>query len=304
MRVLMTGSSGFLGGALTAALRRHRYETRPLIRVPSDVQPHWDPARGEIAADRLEGFDAVLHLAGENLAAGRWTARRRRLIRDSRVSATRLLCETLARLDSPPKVLIVASAVGYYGSRGEEILDEDSGPGEGFLSGLTADWEAATVMASEAGIRVVNLRLGMVLGQGGGALPRLVPIFLAGLGGRLGSGKQWMSWIALDDLAAAVLFLLEREDLSGPVNLVAPGAVRNAEFTRRLARALGRVAILPAPSFLLRALLGPMAGEVLLASQRVRPARLREAGFVFRDSNLDAALEHLFPKRRETNNER
>lgn len=298
MRILVSGASGFLGKSLQREFHRSHYETVPLVRVPSDRAPFWDPEAGEIQTAGLEGFDAVVHLAGENLASGRWTARRKRLFRASRVPATRMLCEALAGLDSPPKVLLAASAVGFYGSRGDEELDESSEQGSGFLANLTADWEAACNPARGANIRVVNLRMGMVLGQGGGALPRLTPLFLAGLGGRLGHGRQWMSWISEQDLTAAVSFALENGKVKGPVNLVAPEPVRNAGLSRELAVALGRLAILPAPALILKAVFGEMAEEMLLGSQRAIPSRLLDAGFHFRHPNLRSAMEHLFESRK------
>jgi len=277
-------------------LRRDGLDARPLVRVPSAGAPSWDPGVGEIDADGLEGFDAVVHLAGENIAGGRWTASRRRRIQESRVGATGLLAAALAKLDSPPKCLISASALGFYGDRGEELLDETSPRGSGFLAELASDWEAAAAPTAKADIRVVNLRIGTVLGEGGGILPRLTPLFLAGLGGRLGSGRQFMSWIALDDLVQAIRFAIETNSLEGPVNACAPAPVTNGEFTRLFARSLGRRAILPVPAFAIRLAFGQMADELLLSGQRVRPARLLEAGFDFRHANLGGLLRHLYSK--------
>ncbi|MBC8367173.1 TIGR01777 family protein [bacterium] len=298
MRILVSGASGFVGSAIMRELSGEGHTVLPLLRISSAHLPSWDPARGEIAAQQLEGFDAVIHLAGASLAEGRWTRRRRHLFRESRVPATRLLCETLSQLESPPKVFIVASAVGIYGSRGDEELDEESSPGKGFLAELGQDWEAASLPASEAGIRVVQLRMGMVLGQSGGALPKLTPLFLAGLGGRLGSGRQWMSWVSLDDLLTMFKFILDQEELSGAINAVADDPLRNVDFTKELARALRRRAWLPVPAFALKLLMGKMADEMLLASQRVRPARLLEAGFQFEHPNLRVALEHVLGTRK------
>jgi uncharacterized protein len=298
MRILVSGASGFVGSAISRELSGEGHSVSPLLRISSEHLPSWDPARGEIAASQLEGFDAVIHLAGASLADGRWTQRRRHIFRESRVPATGLLCETLSSLKSPPKVFIGASAVGIYGSRADEELDENSSSGKGFLAQLGQDWEAATLPASEAGIRVAHLRMGMVLGQSGGALPKLVPLFLVGLGGRLGNGRQWMSWVSLDDLLAMIRFILEQDSLSGAFNAVADQPLRNAEFTRELARALNRPAWLPAPAFALKLIMGKMADEMLLSSQRVRPARLLEAGFEFEHPNLRAALEHHLGKRK------
>ncbi len=297
MRILISGASGFVGSALMRELSGKGHSVSPLLRISSEHLPSWDPVRGEIAASQLEGFDAVIHLAGASLADGRWTRRRRHQFRESRVPATQLLCETLSQLKSPPKVFIGASAVGIYGSRADEKLDENSSPGTGFLAQLGQDWEEATLPASEAGIRVAHLRMGMVLGQSGGALPKLIPLFLAGLGGRLGNGRQWMSWVSLDDLLAMTRFILERDSLAGAFNAVADEPLRNVEFTRELARALNRPAWLPAPAFLLKLVLGKMADEMLLSSQQVRPARFLEAGFEFKHPNLASALEYHLEKR-------
>ncbi len=297
MRILISGSSGFVGGALTRKLRSDGHDVLPLRRDPNGPDPYWIPDRGLIEAKGLEGFDAVIHLAGESLAGGRWTSRRKRRFRESRVPATRLLAETLAGLESPPKLFISASAVGIYGSRGDERLEESAAVGRGFLADLSRHWEAATTPAEQAGIRVVNLRIGMVLGSQGGALTRLEPIFRAGLGGRLGSGNQWMSWISLGDLLNIMVFLLDQVDLAGPVNAVAPEPVRNIDFTNELARSLGRLAILHVPAFVLRIVLGEMADEMLLGSQRVEARRLLDAGFRFEHPSLAAALEHLYRER-------
>jgi len=295
MRILVSGSSGLVGSAL---LRRCS-KSADIIRLvrrepkPGGEEIRWDPQAGQIAAEAMEGLDAVVHLAGDNIAAGRWTAAKKARIRDSRVDGTRLLAETLARLVRPPKVLISASAVGYYGDRGEEELDESSPPGPGFLAGVCRDWEAATEPASRAGIRVVIVRLGMVLAREGGALARLVGLFRLGLGGRLGSGRQYLSWITLGDVVEAILFLLENDSLRGPVNLVAPQPVTNREFTRALGRALHRPTLLPTPPFALRLALGEMADEMLLSSARVLPRKLLHASYPFRDPDLESALPRV-----------
>ncbi|HQR18999.1 MAG TPA: TIGR01777 family oxidoreductase [Gemmatimonadales bacterium] len=235
-------------------------------------------------------MDAAVHLAGESIAAGRWTAETKRRIRDSRVLGTRLLAESLARLMRRPRVLVTASAVGIYGDRGDDILNEDSPPGSDFLARVGQEWEAAAKPAAEAGIRVVHLRFGIILAREGGALPRMVRPFMLGAGGPIGSGRQWMSWIALDDAIAAVLEALHNEQARGPINAVAPGPVRNAEFAAALGAALHRPALIPAPAFALRLLYGEMADAALLASQRVVPSRLEALGFRFRHPALPGAL--------------
>jgi hypothetical protein len=253
----------------------------------------WDPARGLAEPARLNGVDAVVHLAGANIAAGRWTPARKAEIRQSRVEGTRSLCEALARLAHPPRVLASASAVGYYGDRGAETLTEDSAAGTGFLADVCRAWEAATQPASRAGIRVVNLRFGMILTPAGGALGKMLLPFKLGAGGRIGSGEQFMSWITLDDAIGAVHHALCEESVRGPVNVAAPAPVSNAEFTRTLARVLRRPALFPLPAFAARLLFGEMADALLLGSARVVPARLQAAGYGFRLPELEGAIRHL-----------
>jgi len=295
MKILVSGSSGLIGSALVKRWSKSADVIRLVRREPrpGGEEIRWDPQAGQIAADELECLDAVVHLAGDNIAAGRWTAAKKARIRNSRVEGTGLLAQTLATLARPPKVFVSASAVGFYGDRGEEELDEASPPGPGFLAGVCRDWEAATEPASRAGIRVVNVRLGVVLARDGGALARLIPIFRLGLGGRLGSGRQYLSWITLGDVVEAILFLLANDSLRGPVNLVAPQPVTNRKFTEALGRALHRPTILPTPAFLLRLALGEMADEMLLASARVLPRKLLQAGCPFRDPDFDGALRRL-----------
>ena len=252
----------------------------------------WAPEAGWVDRKALARLrpDAVINLAGEPIAK-RWTARRRRSIRESRVRGTTVLCETLATLSPKPKILVSGSAVGYYGARrGEELLDESSAPGADFLAKTAREWEAATASAVSAGIRVVLGRTGIVIGRGGGVLAQMLLPFRLGIGGRLGSGRQWMSWIALDDVVRAIRFLVDSDTMKGPVNLVAPEPARNEDFTRALARALGRPAILPLPAFALELLFGTMADNTILASQRVAPKRLAGAGFEFRHPRLEEAL--------------
>lgn len=238
----------------------------------------------------LEGTDVVVHLAGEQLANGRWNAAKKRRIVESRQRGTRLIAETLAGMARPPRVLLSASAIGIYGSRGDEVLSESSSPGMGFLAEVCQKWEAATEPAEKAGIRVVHLRIGLVLDRSGGALKAMLPAFRLGLGGRLGSGRQWMSWITLADSIRAIEHVMECSNVSGAVNVVGPAAVTNAEFARTLGRVLGRPAVLPAPGWALRLAIGEMADEAVLASGRAVPRKLQESRFVFSDALLEAAL--------------
>jgi uncharacterized protein (TIGR01777 family) len=280
---------------LAPFLRQKGCQILELKRIrsgPNTTPPCWNPSAGQIDLGSATACDAVVHLAGENIAA-RWTAERKARIRDSRVNGTRLLCEALARLTNPPKVLVSASATGFYGSRGDEWLDEQSAPGAGFLAGVCQAWEAATKPAADAGIRVVNLRLGIVLARDGGALAKMLPVFRTGLGGKIGSGGQHWSWITLNDLLAAIQHVIATPGLSGPVNAVAPAAATNAEFTRILGSVLSRPTLFPVPAFGARLLFGEMADETLLASARVRPSRLLETGFDFQFPRLEAAFRHL-----------
>lgn len=292
--ILLSGASGMLGTAVRQALSARHAGVRQLVRrdTVAASQLRWNPAASPAFGDTqpLERLEAAIHLSGASVAAHRWTPRYKREIRVSRVESTRALATTLAGLRQPPKTLLVASATGIYGDRRDEILDEISNPGKGFLADLCRDWEAAAQPAVEAGIRVVHLRFGVVLGPGAGALAKMLPLFRFGLGGRLGSGEQWMSWISLADAVAAILFVLDTPALAGPVNLTAPHPVTNAEFTRALGRAVHRPALLPAPALALRLALGEMAGETILASARVLPARLTAAGFGFTHPTVDEAL--------------
>jgi uncharacterized protein (TIGR01777 family) len=293
MRIAITGASGFVGRAASKALVAAGHDVVRLVRDAAGAgagTATWNPATGELDAAALGACDAVVHLAGENVAGGRWTAARRAAIAQSRGPATERLCRTLAGLRQRPRILISASATGIYGDRGDAVLDENSAPGEGFLADVARGWEAGTAPAREAGLRVVALRIGMVLHPGGGALARMLPPFRFGLGGRLGSGRQWLSWIPLDDLVGALQFVLRRDDLTGPMLAVAPEPVTNREFTRILAQTLRRPAVLPVPALALRVLFGRMADELLLASQRAVPTRLLAAGFAFAAPRLPAAL--------------
>jgi uncharacterized protein (TIGR01777 family) len=296
MIIAITGSTGLVGTALVDALEAEGHVVRRLVRREARDPRHeirWDPDAGQIDAAGLEGVDAVVHLAGENLAAHRWTAAFKQKISQSRVRGTRLLCDALARLATKPAVLVSASAVGYYGDRGEELLDESSTPGKGFLADVCQQWEAATQPARAAGVRVVNLRLGVVLSPQGGALTQMLTPFKLGVGGVIGSGRQYLSWIALDDLVSAIRFALKTAALTGPVNAVAPQPVTNREFTKTLGKVLGRPTVIPMPAFAARLAFGEMADEMLLGGARVEPRALRGAGFEFQHSDLEAALRHL-----------
>ncbi len=294
MRLLLTGSSGLIGSALAPSLERAGHSVVRAVRRPATGpgQIRWDPASGRLEG-ATPGWEAIVHLAGASLAGGRWNAARKRAAADSRIAATRTLCTELARLEPPPSVVVAASAIGYYGDRGDAWLDEDSSRGTGFLAALAEAWEKACEPAARAGIRVVNLRLGLVLACGGGALPRMLLPFRLGLGGPLGSGRQFWSWITLDDAVAAIAHALARDQVRGPVNVVAPDPVRQRVFARALGRALGRPAVLPAPAVALRLLLGEMADALLLASARVRPSRLAASDFAWRHAGLEEALRHV-----------
>lgn len=285
-----------VGTALVDALEANDHLVRSLVRRPvrdSDHEIHWDPDADEIDAAELNAVDAVVHLAGENIAERRWSDDFKRRILESRIKGTHLLAATLANLDSKPDVLVSASATGFYGSRGDEVVDESSASGEGFLAHVCRQWEAATTMAEEAGIRVVHLRIGPVLSTKGGALAKMLLPFKLGLGGVIGSGKQWFSWIALDDLVTAIRFVLEHKSLAGPVNAVAPGAVTNREYTKTFGQVLGRPTIFPMPAFAAQLAFGEMADEMLVGGVRVEPKVLRDAGFAFEYPQLEPALRHL-----------
>ena len=296
MNVLVSGSSGLIGTALCGSLQSEGHRVVRLTRTAGPVGVDkilWDPAASTIDAASLEGFDAVVHLAGENIAAGRWTDERKTLIRDSRVQGTSLLVKTLAGLSRRPEVMISASAIGYYGTRGSEALKEDSEPGTGFLASVCQEWEAAAAPAGASGIRLVILRIGVVLSPKGGALARMLLPFKLGLGGPIGSGSQYMSWITLEDLVGIFLFALNNKNLRGPVNAVAPDPETNADFTRALGRTLMRPTWFALPAYAARFLLGEMADELLLSSARVQPAQLRAAGYKFQSPRLEEALMQM-----------
>lgn len=294
MNILISGASGLVGRELTRALAGQGHHVTALSR-DSRVLPFWDIQRQVVGLlPQQQAFDAVIHLAGESVSSGCWTAERKERIRRSRVDGTRLLAEFFAAAKQKPKVFIAASAVGYYGDRGEEELNEASPAGRGFLAEVAQAWEAALQPAAEAGIRTVSVRFGIVLSSAGGALAKMLPPFKLGMGGVLGSGKQWMSWISLNEVSSVISHILAHEELFGPVNLTSPFPVTNRDFTQSLAKTLRRPALLPAaPRFLLETLFGDMAKELLLASAKVRPAKLLESGYVFREPELTAALRGL-----------
>lgn len=294
MNVVVSGSHGLVGTAVVHALQLGGHGVRRLVRGPAtgrDVT--WDIASEYVDESKLGGVDAVVHLAGEGIAARRWSPEQKLRVRDSRVNGTRLLAETLARMERRPAVLVSGSAVGWYGDRGDEMLDEESKPGDDFLAHVCREWERATAPAEEAGIRVVHVRSGIVLSDRGGALQKQLPLFRLGLGGRLGSGRQWVSWISIADEVGAILHALRHDDLRGPVNLTAPNPVVNAAFTAALARAVHRPAVLPVPRAALSVVLGRELAASLLGSQRVQPTRLLESGYRFRYPDLTHALGAL-----------
>lgn len=301
MRILVTGSHGLIGSALVPFLKTGGHEVSRLVRsaetAPGEIR--WDPEEQSIEKEKLEGFDAVVHLAGENIAGGRWNAERKQRIRDSRVEGTRLLAEALAGLNRPPQVLVCASAVGYYGDRGEEVLDERSESGSGFLAEVCREWEAAAQPARERGIRVVNLRFGMVLSASGGALEKMLLPFKMGVAGIVGNGRQYWSWVALDDVPEAVLYVITNEKLKGGINCTSPRPVTNREFTKTLGRVLRRPTIFPMPGFIARLEFGEMADELMLASTRVLPDKLSESGFEFRFRDVEGALRHTLGRETE-----
>jgi uncharacterized protein (TIGR01777 family) len=294
MNILVTGATGLIGSNLCASLHQENHRVIHMVRKPplSENRILWDPASGKLDKEALEGIDAVVHLAGESITGGRWTPEKKRRILQSRIKGTRLLSECLARLSSPPKAFVSASAVGFYGDRGEELLDESSSPGIGFLPEVCREWENATEPASSKGIRVILLRTGVVLSAAGGALARMLPVFRMGLGGKIGSGLQYMSWIALEDITRIIEFAMQDESLRGPVNAVSPHPVSNREFAKTLGRVLSRPSVCFLPGFAARLAFGEMADALLLASARISPARLTEAKYSFRFPMLEDALRN------------
>jgi uncharacterized protein len=305
MRILVSGSTGFLGTSLIDALEREGHTILPLVRPDSGRRDAarvgkqtvpWDPVGGRFDAMGAEGADALVHLAGASIADGRWNAARKNLLRTSRIEATRHLIGALSKLNQPPRVIVASSASGYYGDRGDETLTETSAPGNDFLSALCRAWEAESARGAEFGARVVMLRFGIILATHGGALPRMALPFKLGAGGQLGSGRQWISWLTLPEAVDIIRFALSTSGLTGATNAVVPNPVQNADFTRILAKTLHRPALFPAPAFALRLALGEMADALLLASQRVKPSRLEQAGYRFAQPELAAALAEVFRK--------
>jgi uncharacterized protein (TIGR01777 family) len=296
MNVLVSGATGLIGSALIPELEAGGHRVTRLTRSPSSGEDvRWDPDAGTIEGD-LEGTDAVVHLAGESIAEGRWTSEKKRRILESRQKGTGLLAEKIAGLQAPPSVMVSASAIGYYGDRGNELLTEESAPGDLFLSRVCLEWEGSAEPARGAGVRVVHPRFGIVLSTEGGALGTTLPIFKLGGGGKIGSGRQYWSWVTLDDVVGAIVHAIETDALSGPVNVTAPGPPTNAEYTRVLGRVLNRPTFFTVPAPAARIALGGMADELLLASARVEPAKLEETGYEYRHPKLEGALRHLLGK--------
>jgi uncharacterized protein len=293
MDVVVSGASGLIGSALKGALEAGGHRMVPMTRSQGGGEAiHWDPESGAIDAGALEGVGAVVHLAGEGIGNKRWNAEQKARIKESRRVGTTLLCETLAKLQKPPKVLVSGSAVGYYGDRGDEVLTESSRPGNDFLAEVCLNWEGATAPAKEAGVRVAHIRTGIVLSGRGGVLPRMLTPFKFGVGGKLGSGAQWVSWIAIEDEVRAIVHLIENDALSGAFNLTAPNPLTNADLTKAIGAALHRPTLIPAPGLALKLALGTeMAEELLLVSQRALPTRLLDSGFTFKHPEIDEALK-------------
>jgi hypothetical protein len=298
-RILMSGASGLVGSALVPTLLAGGAQIVRLARAgaPSRAGEQtvpWDPSQ-PISPDAVSGFDAVIHLAGENIV-GRWTPAKKARIRDSRIPATTHLAQALAEAKQKPGVFLSASAIGYYGNRGDEVLTEDKNPGSGFTADLAREWELATTSAVNAGIRTIQMRIGVILAASGGALSKMLTPFKMGVGGKIGSGRQWMGWVDLQDILGAIHHLLKTDSLNGPVNLVAPNPVTNAEFTKILASVLSRPAIFPMPAFAARLAFGQMADELLMASQRVDPSKLIATGYAFRFGDLRTSLKAILSR--------
>jgi len=295
MNILISGASGLIGSALVLQLQAEGHSVIRLTRRDDSDSIYWNPAHGILRLPASIRIDAVVHLAGENIAEGRWTKQKKKRIRSSRIDGTTLISQTIATLDPKPRVMLSASGIGFYGNRGDQVLTEADPPGDGFLVDVSRDWEAATSPAEEAGIRVAQLRFGPVLSIKGGALKRMLPFFRLGVGASLGSGRQYMSWVVIDDVVRAIDFLLTQDAISGPVNVCSPNPVTNREFTKTLAEVLRRPAVFRIPAIALRILLGELSGE-LLSSIRALPDRLCNAGFEFRYSELDIAFRHALSR--------
>lgn len=294
MKVLVSGATGFIGVPLTKRLRERGDEVTILTRGASgDGAIHWDPAQGELDTSEIAGFDAIVHLAGESVA-GLWTERKKRAIVNSRREGTTLLATAAAAANPKPTAFVSSSAIGFYGDRGDEQLSEESGAGDGFLAEVVDVWESSAQPARDAGIRTVNLRIGLVIAESGGMMSKVKPLFKLGAGGKLGSGKQWWSWVTLDDVVGAFIHAIDTESVSGVYNVAAPNPVTNGEFTKDLAKALHRPAFLPAPKFALKLTAREMADEMLLSSQRIDASKLAASGYEFRDTELPSALDRIF----------
>lgn len=299
MNIAVSGSHGLIGSALGPLLTTQGHQVKRMVRRASESSSNdivWSPGDESIDPAKLEGLDCIVHLAGENIADGRWSDEKKKAIYDSRVKRTRTLCEAIAKMKTPPAVLVCASAIGYYGDRGDQELDERSSKGTGFLSNLCLEWEEATNAAKEAGVRVVNIRIGVVLSPKGGALAKMLPPFQMGAGGPIGNGKQYMSWISVDDVAGAINHCITESTVSGAVNLVAPRPVTNGEFTNSLGKVLFRPTFFPVPDFAARLVFGEMADELLLSSTRVEPSKLQETGYQFMYPDIESALRHVLGK--------
>jgi uncharacterized protein (TIGR01777 family) len=293
MKIAIAGASGLIGAALIPELEADGHQIVRLVRSsPRADEIEWHPNQDSIDPAKLEGFDVIINLAGENVGEGRWTEEKKRKIHDSRVNGTHLLSEAISKLPNKPRAFLCASATGIYGDRGDEVLDEQSESGGGFLAGVCREWEMATEPAQSAGVRVVNFRFGPVLARGGGMLDKMLTPFKMGVGGKIGSGKQFISWVALDDAVAAIKLALNDESIRGPLNVVTPKPVTNEQFTRALGEVLSRPTLMAVPAFAARLAFGEMADEMLLVSQRVVPKKLQAAGFIFQFPELGAALQH------------
>lgn len=294
MKVAIAGASGLVGSALIPVLKSMGAQITRMVRSkPKSDELEWHPNEAEMSPGSLDGFDTIINLAGENIAGGRWTDDQKRKIRESRINGTRLLSEAIAKLSPKPRVFICASATGIYGDRDDEVLDEQSESGGGFLAGVCREWEKATEPASKAGVRVVNLRLGPIIAREGGMLAKLLTPFKMGMGGKVGSGRQYISWIAIDDVIQAIKLAIEDASIHGALNIVSPNPVTNEEFTKTLGHVLNRPTALAMPAFAARLAFGEMADEMLLASQKVLPKKLINAGFMFKYPELEPALKHL-----------
>jgi uncharacterized protein (TIGR01777 family) len=294
MKIAIAGSSGLVGSALIPALADDGHEVTRLVRdLPKAGEIEWHPNQDQVEPAKLDGFEVIINLAGESIAEGRWTDEKKRKIHDSRVNGTHLLSEAMARLANKPRVFLCASATGIYGDRGDEILDEQSESGGGFLAGVCREWEKATDPAANAGVRVVNLRFGPILAREGGMMEKMLTPFKMGLGGKVGSGKQYISWVGIDDVVAAIKLAIKEESIRGPLNIVSPNPVTNERFTKVLGEVLSRPTIMAMPAFAARLAFGEMADEMLLVSQRVVPKRLTAAGYKFQDAELESTLRRL-----------